>query len=79
MNCADPVLYIGDHTDDFLVSQRADREIKFVGVLTGLCTLEEFIAAGVPERNIIGSVANLPRFLGVTEEDANEIWAAMYR
>ncbi|MEK7482355.1 MAG: HAD-IA family hydrolase [Patescibacteria group bacterium] len=79
MNCTDPVLYIGDHTDDCRACWGADREIEFVGVLTGLCNLDEFLRAGVPAKNIIDSVADLPDFLGVTEEDANEIWAAMYR
>ena len=56
-------IFVGDTVEgDWKLAQAID--IEFFAVLSGgMDTREKFLAAGVPENHIIGSVANLPRIL----------------
>ena len=56
------LLFVGDSaTHDWPVARETGA--KFVGVLTGADTEDELLAAGVPHKNIIASVAELPDWL----------------
>lgn len=52
------VLYSGDGVKDFLAAQ--GRGIRFVGVLTGTTSQEEFLDNGLDKRFIIPSIRELP-------------------
>lgn len=52
------VLFVGDSTFDHEAAKNAG--ISFVGVLTGPCKKEDFLALGVKEQMIIPSVFELP-------------------
>ncbi|MFH1333260.1 MAG: HAD-IA family hydrolase [archaeon] len=56
------VLSIGDHTDDYLSAKAAG--IKFVAVLTGETTKEEFVKKGLEENRI---VKNLQEIIPIAE------------
>lgn len=56
------VLYIGDHLGDMQAAQGAG--LKFVAVLTGYFTRQEFKAQGLSDEWIIDDVSQLPEWLG---------------
>jgi phosphoglycolate phosphatase-like HAD superfamily hydrolase len=62
------IMYIGDNEIDFWAANGAG--INFVGVTTGgLTTRDDFLRIGVPEEYILDSIRDLPRFLGISEEE----------
>jgi phosphoglycolate phosphatase/pyrophosphatase PpaX len=54
-------LYVGDHLGDMQAAHGAG--LKFVAVLTGYFTRQDFIAQGLDERCIIDDVSQLPAWL----------------
>jgi len=54
-------LYVGDDISDWLAAR--DAGLRFVGVLTGVKTKEQFLEAGCPKERIIESIAQLPAYL----------------
>jgi len=60
----DEILAVGDTVKyDFLPAKNHIPQINFVGVTSGTATKEEFLAAGLEEKLIISSVADLPLVL----------------
>lgn len=61
---AKEMLYVGDHLIDYKAALNAG--IHFIAVLSGgISTREDFIATGLPENQILNSLADLPEFLGL--------------
>jgi len=58
---ADATVYVGDALDDFRAAR--DAGMHFIAVTTGALTIEEFLAAGVPEKYILASPSDLPNIL----------------
>ena len=59
---SDEVLLVGDsHESEWPVAYL--KRLRFVGVLTGTSTMEDFLSAKVPAENIIQSIADLPTWL----------------
>ena len=56
-----PVFYVGDTVTDFWATQGTG--IRFIGVLTGPTSLEDFLEIGVRKDDIIPSIRELPDFL----------------
>lgn len=54
-------LSIGDHTDDYLSAKAAG--IRFIGVLTGETTKEEFISAGLDQELILSNLEEAIRLI----------------
>ncbi|MCX6789877.1 MAG: HAD hydrolase-like protein [Candidatus Gribaldobacteria bacterium] len=55
------VVFVGDTLSDLEAARGAD--IKFIGVLTGGATKQQFVTAGLDEAFILESVRDLPKFL----------------
>ena len=55
------ITYIGDIAQtDYQLATNVN--IRFIGVLTGASTREDFLKAGLKEKNILNSIADLPAF-----------------
>lgn len=61
---APAIIYFGDTIDyDLQAARNSYPPLNFVAVTSGINTQEEFLAAGVPEKMIVSSVAALPEYL----------------
>jgi phosphoglycolate phosphatase-like HAD superfamily hydrolase len=60
---ADSLVYVGDALVDWEAARDA-RLGLFLAVTTGHTSRDDFLAAGVPETQILGSVADVPKALG---------------
>lgn len=61
------IAYIGDNEVDFRAATGAG--IHFIAVVSGRITARgDFLAFGVPEKYILESIRDLPKFLGLPEE-----------
>ena len=59
------ILYVGDSIYDCIASKKA--KFKFVAVLTGHYSKQEFLAKGVKTKNILSSIKHLPSWLEKNE------------
>lgn len=60
----DEIVYFGDTIKyDYLATQDSNPVLDFIGVASGVNTVSEFEAAGVPFGNIVGSYNEMPHFL----------------
>ena len=58
------ITYVGDIPEvDWRLAK--DLKIHFVGILSGVGSREDFINAGLKEKNILNSIANIPEFYKV--------------
>lgn len=63
----DQILYVGDNEIDFKAASGAG--LHFVGITSGgPTTREDFLRAGVSEKQLLESIRDLPGFLGLLEE-----------
>jgi len=61
---AHQILYFGDTINyDYQATLNSDSAIDFIGVVSGVNTYQEFIAAGLSKEQIIPSIYDLPLFL----------------
>lgn len=56
------LLFVGDNAEDDWPVAR-DNGAVFLGVLTGISSEREFLAAGVPAKNIVCSIAEVPEWI----------------
>lgn len=54
-------IYVGDHMFDYLASR--DRGLDFIAVTTGVTKKRDFVDAGLDEKLILDSFADIPEFL----------------
>lgn len=61
---AHQILYFGDTINyDYQATLNSGQAIDFIGIVSGVNTYQEFLAAGLAKEQIVSSISNLPLFL----------------